>query len=70
MRETYTVKEFFEKVINANDVDVITIHDDVMVQQCDNPDSILTVFLDKEVRDYELEFDTDNEVVYLDIYCS
>ena len=70
MRETYTVKEFFEKVINANDVDVITIRDDVMVQQCDNPDSILTAFLDKEVRDYELEFDTDNEVVYLDIYCS
>ena len=70
MRETYTVKELFEKVINANDVNIITIHDDTMVQQCDNPDSILTTFLDKEVRGYELEFDTDNEVVYLDIYCS
>ncbi len=70
MRETYTVKELFEKVINANDVNIITIRNGTMVQQCDNPESILTTLLDKEVRDYELEFDTDNEVVYLDICCN
>ena len=66
MKEKITVKELFENKLNPNDIDVITIHDELCVCQCDNVES-LEAWYDKPVVDYDIEFDGDNNTVYLDI---
>jgi hypothetical protein len=69
MRTDYTIKELFENSVNANDVDIITIHNGFMTQQCDSVDEIMDSLMDSQVKDYDIEFDSDEGVVYLDIYC-
>lgn len=67
MKTDYTVKELFEKVVVPNDIDVITIYKDSAVMQCDNPESLAEYYEDK-VKDYEIDYYTDDGLVYLDIY--
>lgn len=67
MRTDYTVKELFEKAVDPDNVDIITVHKGTMVQQCDNKESIVLLFNEK-VRDYEVDYYTDDGLVYLDIY--
>ena len=69
MRTQYNVKEFFENQIVKDEIDIITIHIGFMTQQCDSADEIFDFFLDKEVKDYDIEYDSDEGIVYLDIYC-
>ena len=66
MRTQYTVKELFDNSINVNDVDVITLHKGDTATQCDNVESLTDYYNDKVV-DYEIDFDSDEGVVYLDI---
>jgi hypothetical protein len=67
MRPDYTVKELFEKVVEPNGVDVITLHKGNTVIQCDNLESLAEHYEDK-VADYEIDYCTDDGCVYLDIY--
>ena len=55
--------------IVKDEIDIITIHIGFMTQQCDSADEIFDFFLDKEVKDYDIEYDSDEGIVYLDIYC-
>ena len=66
MRTQYTVKELFNNTINVNDVDVITLHKGDTTVQCDNTESLADYENDKVV-DYEIDFDSDEGMVYLDI---
>lgn len=66
MRTQYTVKELFDNVINVNDVNVITLRKGDIVTQCDNVESLADYENDK-VSDYEIDFDSDEGIVYLDI---
>lgn len=67
MRPDYTVKELFEKVVVPNEIDIITVHKGDAVMQCDNPESLAEYYEDK-VEDYEMDYYTDEGLVYLDIY--
>jgi hypothetical protein len=67
MRTDCTVRELFDKVVDPNGVDIITVHKGNMVHQCDNKESIVLLFEEK-VRDYEVDYYTDDGLVYLDIY--
>jgi len=68
MRTDYTVKELFEKAVEPKEIDIIILHKGSVVCQCDNPES-LEDFYEDTVTDYEIEYDTDEGLVYLDIYC-
>ena len=68
MRTDYTVKELFEKAVEPKEIDIIILHKGNVVCQCDNPES-LEDFYEDTVTDYEIEYDTDEGLVYLDIYC-
>lgn len=67
MRTDYTVKELFEKVVVPNDIDIITVHKGNVVIQCDNPES-LAEYYENKVEDYEMDYCTDDGLIYLDIY--
>ena len=69
MRTQYNVKEFFDKQIVKDEIDIITITNDFMTQQCDSVDELLDIWMCKKVKDYEIDYDTDEGVVYLDIIC-
>jgi hypothetical protein len=69
MRTQYNVKELFEKQIIKDEIDIITITNDFMTQQCDSVDELLDTWLDKKVKDYEIDYDSDEGMVYLTIYC-
>lgn len=69
MRTQYNVKEFFDKQIVKDEIDIITITNDFMTQQCDSVDELLDIWMGKKVKDYEIDYDIDEGVVYLDIIC-
>ena len=64
-----TVKELLNTDIDLNEVDVITLHDNREIVQADSGVSeYLAPYLDIEVDDYEVEYDLNEGLVYLDIY--
>ena len=66
MKEKLTIEELFETTVTDENVDVITIHYKSTTEQCDNYESIThkSVIVD----DYEVYYDADEGIVYLDIY--
>ena len=55
--------------IDLDEVDVITLHDNREIVQADSGVSeYLAPYLDIEVDDYEVEYDLNGGLVYLDIY--
>lgn len=66
-----TVRELVAKDIDTTEVDIITIYYDknIIKSQVDNFESLDDEYLDAEVLDYEIEYDTDFGIVYLDITC-
>lgn len=69
MNTQYNVKEFFETQVVKDEIDIITITNDFMTQQCDSVDELLDTWADKKIRDYEIDYDSDEGIVYLTIYC-
>ena len=64
-----TVKELLNTDIDLDEVDVITLHDNREIVQVDSGVSeYLAPYLDIEVDDYEVEYDLNEGLVYLDIY--
>lgn len=66
MKERLTIKELFENTLNGQEIDVITVHYKSTTEQCDNYESITHKNI--IVDDYEIEYDADEGLVYLDIY--
>lgn len=66
MNTKYTIKELFETTLNGQDIDLITVHYKSTIEQCDNYESI--THKNVIVNDYEIDYDTDEGMVYLDIY--
>ena len=66
MNTKYTIKELFETALNGQDIDLITVHYKSTIEQCDNYESI--THKNVIVNDYEIDYDTDEGMVYLDIY--
>lgn len=66
MNTKYTIKELFETTLNGQDIDLITVHYKSTVEQCDNYESI--THKNVIVNDYEIDYDADEGMVYLDIY--
>jgi hypothetical protein len=66
MKEELTIKELFETTLNGQDIDVITVHYKSTTEQCDNYESI--THKNVIVNDYEIDYDADESMVYLDIY--
>ena len=66
-----TVRELIAKDIDTTEVDIITIYYDknIIKSQVDNIESLDDEYLNAEVVDYEIDYDTDFNVVYLDIMC-
>jgi hypothetical protein len=67
MKERLTIKELFETTLNEQDIDVITVHYPFDKVQYDNYESI--PFKAVIIEDYEIDFDADEGMVYLDIFC-
>ena len=64
-----TVKELLNTDIDLDEVDVITLHDNREIVQADSGVSeYLAPYLDIEVDDYEVEYDLNEGLIYLDIY--
>lgn len=66
MNTKYTIKELFETTLNGQDIDLITVHYKSTIEQCDNYESI--THKNVIVNDYEIDYDADEGMVYLDIY--
>ena len=67
MKEGLTIKELFETTLNGQDIDIITVHYPFGKVQYDNGESI--PFQAVIIEDYEIEYDADEGMVYVDIYC-
>ncbi len=65
MKEKLTIKELFETTLNGQDIDVITVHYKSTTEQCDNYESI--THKNVIVSDYEIDYDADEGMDYLDI---
>jgi hypothetical protein len=66
-----TVRNLFNNAINSEEVDIITVHCGSEIIQADSVESeTLDKVLDHEVVDYEVQYDADEGIVYLDIYCN
>lgn len=66
MKDRLTIKELFETTLNGQDIDIITVHYKSTVEQCDNYESI--THKNVIVDDYEIYYDADEGMVYLDIF--
>jgi beta-glucanase (GH16 family) len=66
MKDRLTIKELFETTLNGQDIDVITVHYPFGKVQYDNGESI--PFQAVIIEDYEIEYDADEGMVYVDIY--
>jgi hypothetical protein len=65
MKEELTIKELFDTILNEQDIDVITIHYPFGKVQHDNYESI--PFKALIIEDYEIDYDADEGMVYVDI---
>lgn len=67
MGNKQTIKEFLDNSVNVNEIDLITvISNEGIVGQYDNVASIEDIS-DLEVNDYEIIYDSDEGMVYLEI---
>jgi hypothetical protein len=67
MGNKQTIKEFLDNNVNVNEVDLITIiSNEGIVSQYDNVESLegISGF---EIEDYEIIYDSDEGMVYLEI---
>ena len=64
-----TVNEILNSEVEANGVDIITIHCKEKSYQYDSKESVPSTLLSSNSIDYEVEFDSDEGIVYLDICC-
>lgn len=67
MTKKFTIKELFDTTLNGQEIDLITVHYKSTVEQCDNYESI--THKNVIVNDYEIVYDADEGLVYLDIEC-
>lgn len=66
MKERLTIKELFDTTLDGQDIDIITVHYKSTMEQVDNYESI--THKNVIVDDYEIYYDADEGMVYLDIY--
>lgn len=67
MGNKQTIKEFLDNSVNVNEIDLITvISDEGIVGQYDSVASIEDI-LNLEMSDYEIIYDSDEGMVYLEI---
>ena len=70
MNTKQTVKEFLDSTVNLSEVTVITAKlGGSTTYQCDNVESLPEAVLNANLVDYELDFDSDEGAVYLDLIC-
>lgn len=67
MKERFTIKELFDTTLNGQEIDLITVHYKSTVEQYDNYESITHKNI--IVNDFEIVYDADEGLVYLDIEC-
>lgn len=67
MKERFTIKELFDTTLNGQEIDLITVHYKSTVEQYDNYESI--THKNVIVNDFEIVYDADEGLVYLDIEC-
>lgn len=67
MKEELTIKELFDTTLNGQEIDLITVHYKSTVEQYDNYESITHKNI--IVNDFEIVYDADEGLVYLDIEC-
>ena len=66
-----TINNLFNTAINSEEINVITVHCGSEIIQADNVESeALDKVRDHEVDDYEVTYEADEGMVYLDIYCN
>ena len=65
MKEKLTIKELFDTTLNGQDINLITVHYKSTVEQYDNYESI--THKNVIVNDFEIVYDADEGMVYLDI---
>lgn len=65
MKEKLTIEELFETILNEQEIDLITIHYPFGDAQYDNYESI--PFKAIIIEDYEIVYDADEGLVYLDL---
>ena len=62
-----TVKELMATTIATAEVDIITVANNGKLTQYDSVDSLVYCEGDSVVIDYEVEYDSDEGLVYLDL---
>lgn len=62
-----TVRELINDDLSFNEIDIITVNNNGKLTQYDSVDSLLYCEGDSVVVDYEIEYDADEGIVYLDI---
>ena len=62
-----TVKELMATTIATAEVDIITVNNNGKLTQYDSVDSLIYCEGDSIVVDYEVEYDSDEGLVYLDL---
>lgn len=62
-----TVRELMAAGIATAEVDIITVNDNGKLIQYDSVDSLVYCEGDSVVIDYEVEYDSDEGLVYLDL---
>ena len=62
-----TVKQLINDDLALNQIDIITVNNNGKLTQYDSVDSLAYCEGDSVVIDYEIEYDSDEGLVYLDI---
>ena len=62
-----TVRELINDDLSFNEIDIITVNNNGKLAQYDSADSLLHCEGDSVVVDYEIEYDADEGLVYLDL---
>ena len=62
-----TVRELMATDIATAEVDIITVNNNGKLTQYDSADSLIYCEGDSVVVDYEIEYDSDEGLVYLDL---
>lgn len=62
-----TVKQLINDDLMFNEIDIITVDNNGKLTQYDSVDSLVHCEGDSVVVDYEIEYDSDEGLVYLDL---
>ena len=62
-----TVRELINDDLAFNEIDIITVNDNGKLTQYDSAESLIYCEGDSVVVDYEIEYDADEGLVYLDL---